>query len=51
MTNIVPDYPQETWAVRIAQADAAMTQQAYWIVKAHDELESLRHKDKTRGMG
>lgn len=23
--------------VALAQADAAMTQQAYWIVKAHDE--------------
>ena len=35
MTNIVPSQPIETWQVRIAEADAAMTQQAYWIVKAH----------------
>ena len=35
--NTVPTEPYETWEVRIAQADAAMTQQAYWIVKAHDE--------------
>jgi len=37
MTNIIPKEPIETWLVRIAQADAAMTQQAYWIVKAHEE--------------
>jgi len=35
MTNIVPSQPFETWQVRIAEADAAMMQQAYWIVKAH----------------
>ena len=34
MTNSVPQYPIETWQGRIAEADAAMTQQAYWIVKA-----------------
>ena len=37
MTNIVPQAPRETWQVRIAEADAARTQQAYWIVKAHKE--------------
>lgn len=37
LTNIVPQDPFETWQVRIAQADAAMLQQAYWIVRAHDE--------------
>ena len=37
MTNIVPQHPIETWQVRIAEADAAMTQQAYWIAKAHAE--------------
>ncbi len=37
MTNTVPQEPWETWEVRIAQADAAMVQQAYWIVKAHKE--------------
>jgi len=34
MTNTIPQDPFETWQVRIAEADAAMTQQAYWIVKA-----------------
>ncbi len=38
MTNIIPQGPFETWSVRVAQADAAMVQQAYWIVKAHKEL-------------
>jgi len=37
MTNIVPQHPLETWVVRIAQADAAMTEQAYWIAKAHND--------------
>ncbi len=37
MTNIVPSHPRETWVARIAEADAATTQQAYWIVKAHKE--------------
>jgi len=37
MTNMIPQEPYETWAVRIAQADAAKSQQAYWIVKAHNE--------------
>jgi len=38
MANIIPQDPFETWQVRIAQADAAMVQQAYWIVKAYKEL-------------
>ena len=33
MTNIIPQNPYETWQVRIAQADAAMVQQAYWVAK------------------
>ena len=36
-TNMAPAEPRETWIVRISQADAALTQQAYWIVRAHDE--------------
>ena len=36
VNNITCD-PLETWQVRIAQADAAMTQQAYFIVKAYKE--------------
>jgi len=34
MTNIIPREPFETLEVRIAQADAAITQQAFWIVYA-----------------
>ena len=34
LTNIVPQHPLETWMVRIAEADAAATQQAYWTVRA-----------------
>ena len=37
MTNIIPREPFESWSIRIAEADAAMVQQAYWIVKAHRE--------------
>jgi hypothetical protein len=37
MTNIIPHDPRETWLIRIAQADAAMTKQAYWIARAHKE--------------
>jgi len=37
MTNLIPQPPFDTWAVRIAQADAAMTEQAYWIARAHKE--------------
>jgi len=36
-TNYMPQDPFETWAVRIAQADAAMIQQAYWVLKARDD--------------
>jgi len=38
MTNIIPQHPFETWEVRIAEADAAMTQQAYWVVRAYREF-------------
>ena len=37
MANIIPQDPLETWQVRVAEADAAMTQQAYWIVKARKD--------------
>jgi len=37
MTNIIPSEPFQTWNVRIAEADAAMMQQAYWYLKAHKE--------------
>jgi hypothetical protein len=35
--NIIPSDPSETWTVRVAQADAAYKQQAYWLLKAHKE--------------
>jgi hypothetical protein len=45
MTNLVPQHPFETWVVRIAQADAAMVEQAYWIARAHKEnLLTLRRE-------
>ena len=37
MTNIIPSNDFETWQLRIAQADAAMIQQAYYVLKAHKE--------------
>jgi len=36
-TNMIPHDPHETWMVRIAQADAAETQRAYWVLRAHKE--------------
>lgn len=33
----IDQYPIETWAVRSAEVDLVMIQQAYWIVKAHKE--------------
>lgn len=35
--DIVPREPFETWQVRVAQADAALVQEAYWVAKAHKE--------------
>jgi len=49
MTNIIPQDPFETWVVRTAQADAAMTQQAYWIVRAHDDGLVFHHGGKGDG--
>ena len=37
MANIIPQDPFETWQMRVAAADASMTQQAYWIVKAYND--------------
>jgi hypothetical protein len=37
MCNVIPVTNDGQWHVIVAQADAAMTQQAYWIVKAHRE--------------
>ena len=37
IVNLIMPDPLETWVGRTAEADAAMTQQAYWIVRAHNE--------------
>jgi hypothetical protein len=37
MTNTISQDPFDTWQVRIAQADAAMCEQAYWILMAHND--------------
>ena len=37
--NFVPKDPIETWEVRIAQANAAKIQAAYYVAKAHKESE------------
>jgi hypothetical protein len=37
MTNIIPQDPYESWQARITQADAAMMEQSYWILRAHKE--------------
>ena len=36
-TNMIPPEPRETWLVRISQADAAWTEQSYWMARAHKE--------------
>ena len=36
-TNYIPQDPFETWQVRIAQADAAMMEQAYWVLRIYAE--------------
>jgi hypothetical protein len=33
----IRNYPYETWRERIARADAAMYEQAYWILRAYKE--------------
>lgn len=35
--NNVPQDPFETWCVRIAETDAAMMKQAYYVLKAHKD--------------
>ena len=37
MCNLVAQHPFETWQERIARTDAALTEQAYWTVRAHKE--------------
>ena len=36
-TSTIPQEPYETWQIRIYQADADLTKQAYYIVKAYTE--------------
>jgi len=36
--NMVPRDPFETWEARVATADAASVQRAYWVVKADQEF-------------
>jgi hypothetical protein len=33
MINLIPREPFETWQIRIAEADAAMMKQAYYVLK------------------
>ena len=40
--NIIPQEPLETWEVRIAQADSARVQQAYWVLRSYKEMEQAR---------
>ena len=35
VVNTIPQEPFDTWQVRTAQADAAMTQQAYYVAMWH----------------
>jgi hypothetical protein len=37
LCNSISSADFETWQVRIAQADAAMMEQAYLVLKAHKE--------------
>ena len=46
MVNMIPSSDFETWQVRIAQADAAMVQQAYYIVKAAREKEAALKEEE-----
>ena len=37
LRNFIPSDPQGAWQAIVAEADAAMIQQAYWIARAHKE--------------
>lgn len=37
MINVIPQHPLGTWDLRIAEIDAVMIQQAYFITKAYAE--------------
>ena len=36
MANLIP-WESDTWHARVAQADAAKTEQAYWVLRAHKD--------------
>lgn len=46
--NFIPQDPWESWQVRIAQTDAAMMEQAYYVLKAHKEglIDILNKKEE-----
>lgn len=44
MCNVIPRDPYDTWEVRVAQADAAKTQQAYWVLKYEEETQHAGNK-------
>ena len=37
MCNVIPSNDIGTWNVQIAQVDAAMMQQAYWVLLAYSQ--------------
>lgn len=37
MCNILSSVDPDLWQVRIAQADAAMMEQAYWVLRSNKE--------------
>jgi hypothetical protein len=49
MANMIPQDPFDTWQVRIAQADAAMCAQAYYVLMAYNNglvpVENCKHCD------
>ena len=42
--NMVPVDPLETWHARVATADAASVQHAYWVVKADQTTPEAAHQ-------
>jgi len=44
LTNMIPQNPLETWDERIARADAAMVERAYWVLRAHQDLDVFKQE-------
>ena len=42
LANSIQQHPLETWQERIANADAGMVKQAYYVLMAHQNLELFR---------